>query len=572
VTAAATDNTAVTGVQFQLNGAAYGPKLTSAPFSVQWDTRSVGNGTYQWTAVAQDAAGNSATSSTVMALVANADTTAPTVRILTPVTGSLLSGSVAVTSSASDNKGVAGVQYALNGSPLSAEVTVAPYAFTWNTSAFAPATYTLTATARDAAGNRSSASVSVTIKDTTAPTIRIASPTAGQTIGGTVNLAATASDNVRVIGVQFLVDGAVYGAESTSGFSVSCNTANLSNGTHTVSAIARDAAGNKTTAAKVSVTVYNAPAPPPPSTSTTTAVARINAGGGAYTDTLGNAWSADFGHNGGYPWDAGVVVPGTTAPGVYRTQRWHPGVLVYTIPVANGTYSVNLKFVELYCRNVGERVFHININGQRAASNFDILAAAGGFGKAVDRAFPVTVTGGKVVIEMPSTVENPTISGIEILKTTTTPAPVPKTVIRVNAGGPAYTDAAGKTWSADTGSSGGYMWGTGASIPNTTTPAIYQTLRWNPSNLGYQFSVPNGTYTVTLKFAELYFSSTNQRVFNVTINGQTVLTNFDIVAQAGGPNRAVDKTFTVNVTGGAISIQMRSTVDDPQINAIEISN
>ena len=75
---------------------------------------------------------------------------------------------------------------------------------------------------------------------------------------------------------------------------------------------------------------------------------------------------------------------------------------------------------------------------------------------------------------------------------------------------------------------------------------------------------------MNLKFAELYFSAAGQRVFNVSINGQPVLSNFDIVAQAGGMNRAVDRAFTVNVTNGQVSIQMNATVDNPQINAIEI--
>jgi hypothetical protein len=82
--------------------------------------------------------------------------------------------------------------------------------------------------------------------------------------------------------------------------------------------------------------------------------------------------------------------------------------------------------------------------------------------------------------------------------------------------------------------------------------------------------VANGKYTVNLKFAELYFGSAGQRVFNIAINGQTVASNFDIVAAAGGSAKAVDRLFQVDVTGGRITIQMTSTVDDPAVNAIEI--
>ena len=78
----------------------------------------------------------------------------------------------------------------------------------------------------------------------------------------------------------------------------------------------------------------------------------------------------------------------------------------------------------------------------------------------------------------------------------------------------------------------------------------------------------SGTRTVTLKFSETYFTSPNQRVFSVWINGQAVLSNFDIVAQ-GGRNAAVDRTFQVQ-SSGQISIHMQSTIDDPVISAIEI--
>ena len=143
-------------------------------------------------------------------------------------------------------------------------------------------------------------------------------------------------------------------------------------------------------------------------------------------------------------------------------------------------------------------------------------------------------------------------------------------VIRINAGGPAYTDPNGNQWSADTGSNGGYYFAPGHTVTGTNTPTLYESLRWNTGPLSYQFSVPNGNYTVTLKFAELYFNSPNQRVFSVAINGQTVLSNFDIVSAAGGHDLPVDRAFPVAVTNGQVSIVMVSSVDEPQVNAIEI--
>jgi hypothetical protein len=100
--------------------------------------------------------------------------------------------------------------------------------------------------------------------DTTSPTVSISSPSAGAAVSGTVTVSANASDNVGVIGVQFLLDGAPLGTEDTNApFSVSWNTTTATNGSHQLSARARDAATNQATATAVSVTVDNVVAPPP---------------------------------------------------------------------------------------------------------------------------------------------------------------------------------------------------------------------------------------------------------------------------------------------------------------------
>jgi len=62
-------------------------------------------------------------------------------------------------------------------------------------------------------------------------------------------------------------------------------------------------------------------------------------------------------------------------------------------------------------------------------------------------------------------------------------------------------------------------------------------------------------------------------MFNVLINGSPVLTNFDIVAAAGGPNIAVDRTIPVSVTGGQITIQFsQGAADYPMVNALQIAS
>ena len=77
-------------------------------------------------------------------------------------------------------------------------------------------------------------------------------------VSGTIAVSADASDNVGVVGVQFKLDGNNLGSEdATSTYSVSWNTTTASNGPHTLTATARDAAGNQTTSLGVNVIVSN---------------------------------------------------------------------------------------------------------------------------------------------------------------------------------------------------------------------------------------------------------------------------------------------------------------------------
>jgi len=97
------------------------------------------------------------------------------------------------------------------------------------------------------------------VADTTAPAVAIAAPINNATVLGTaVPVSATATDGVGVTGVQFKLDGANLGSEdTTSPYSINWNTTTIANGSHVLTAVARDAAGNATTSAAVTVNVSN---------------------------------------------------------------------------------------------------------------------------------------------------------------------------------------------------------------------------------------------------------------------------------------------------------------------------
>ena len=168
VSASASDNVAVIGVQFQLDGANLGPEDTTSPHSISWNSTVANDGTHSLTAVARDAAGNATTSAAVSVTVNNVDSTPPIVSMTAPANGTTVSGSaVTVSANASDNVGVAGVQFLLDDVAMGAELTTAPYTITWNSTTTTNAAHTLSARARDAKGNMTtSTSVSVTVSNT----------------------------------------------------------------------------------------------------------------------------------------------------------------------------------------------------------------------------------------------------------------------------------------------------------------------------------------------------------------------------------------------------------------------
>lgn len=141
--------------------------------------------------------------------------------------------------------------------------------------------------------------------------------------------------------------------------------------------------------------------------------------------------------------------------------------------------------------------------------------------------------------------------------------------MRINSGGPSYTSSDGKKWLADTGYLGGSTFSTGNLIGGTKDSAIYQSERFFGN---YKIIIPNGNYQVTLKFAEIYYGCQriNCRVFNVKLENNQILTNFDIFKEVGG-YAALDKTYTVTVNDSALNIDMIAIKDSPKISGIEIT-
>jgi len=83
--------------------------------------------------------------------------------------------------------------------------------------------------------------------------------------------------------------------------------------------------------------------------------------------------------------------------------------------------------------------------------------------------------------------------------------------------------------------------------------------------------VNNGSYWVGLYFSENYYDEANQRIFDVRINGETVLENFDVYSAAGGSFKEKHYFFGVEVTDGLITIATTGHKDVAILNAIVVA-
>ncbi len=264
VTATAQDNLGVSGVQFKLDGNNLGAEDTTAPYSITWNTTTATNGTHTLTAVARDTNNNSTISSGVSVTTVNTNPNLPVVSFTAPIGDTLPnSGSTKVTATATSPAGVAFIDSKLDGvlQKRCGAPTPSPCTYNLPASQVSPGTHTFTAMATTTSGLQNTVTKIMTkgsSTDTTPPTVSMTSPANNSTVSGTsVTLSATASDNVGVTSVQFKVDGTVIGTDTSSPYSMSWNTTTISNGSHSLTATASDAATNSTTSSVISVTVSN---------------------------------------------------------------------------------------------------------------------------------------------------------------------------------------------------------------------------------------------------------------------------------------------------------------------------
>jgi len=190
-----------------------------------------------------------------------ADVTPPTVEITEPTDGAIVSGITTIQALVYDNRGVAKVEFYIDGTKVSVSYS-SPYYYNWNTDSLTyNSQHTIKVKAYDTSGNVGESSVTVTIGDPNAPEVVITNPQNGETVAGIVTIQVSVTERNKkapsgIQKVEFYIDGSKVGEDTSSPYEYNWNTTTVSNGNHTIMAKAYDNANNIGTAS-ITVNVQN---------------------------------------------------------------------------------------------------------------------------------------------------------------------------------------------------------------------------------------------------------------------------------------------------------------------------
>jgi len=280
-----------------------------------------------------------------------------------------------------------------------------------------------------------------------------------------------------------------------------------------------------------------------------------------YVDRSGRIWSPDSYYSGGNVlMRPSARILRTLDPDLYRHLR--SGDFRYDIPLRPGLYELHLHFAETGLADFisaessgeGQRLFRVTANGTPILPAFDVVADAAGAHIATERVFRNIAPAEDGFLHLSFTAVRSTamLNALELLPMNAGGTVKP---LRIRAGWTSsWQDPAGQQWRADS-----YFMG-GNALVRTTNPAqegnsitpnmaLYASERWG--HFSYALPVAEGRYRLTLKFCEGHYGKKNtgfggvgSRVFDVFSNGVALLRNFDIMKEAGGEGRPVDKVFS----------------------------
>ncbi len=264
IIAEASDNLGVAFVKLMINGESQDTDYDS-PYSFPLNTENLlEDEEYIIGAIAEDLAGNNFSANPIAVLVNNFDNEAPVGQIVYPYPGQSVSDTINIQVVASDNVGVSSVSFTINGELVS-EDTDPPYEYEWDTIEEAEdEDHIIQASISDTSNNLTELlPISVTVDnidpvDNIPPTGIISNPLSGQEVSGTVLFRVNAQDNVGVLSVEFLIDGASVYIDSSETYLYEWDTSQLENNSeHTLSAKVTDTSQNTSNLQPIMIIISN---------------------------------------------------------------------------------------------------------------------------------------------------------------------------------------------------------------------------------------------------------------------------------------------------------------------------
>lgn len=399
VSASVTGGTGNTSVQFKVDTQNIGQPVTAAPYTIQWDSSSVGDGLHTLYAVATDSTG-SATASVGVTVMGSL----PTISMVSPAANATISGIHTILANAAATSGtVVSVQYQLDGNNLGPAITTAPYALPWDTTTTSNGPHSLTGVVTDSGGRTNTSTVQFTVQQLEPPVVTMTGPTT-QSVSGTITLSATATSSQSTIqSVQFELVGIAPLNAAVPGpgpnFSTTFNVAGLPNATSfSFRAVATDQLGQTKASAPLTLTIDN----PPPTVSFTppsgalsgkvpltanvtspkgsVAMVKFKLDGvdlGSFVNTSGAVYMAEF--------DTGAIPNGTHALTVVATDvalqttesatvtvsvANGPPVFTITNPTAGSTVAGAVTLQVNSVSSIGMQVGGFIVDGVRVGPDF----------------------------------------------------------------------------------------------------------------------------------------------------------------------------------------------------------
>ena len=270
--------------------------------------------------------------------------------------------------------------------------------------------------------------------------------------------------------------------------------------------------------------------------------------------------------------DSAIIEPGIGAVEVNDSISVSPAeTTTYTItvdgPGGTGTASSTVTVHPIPIVNISADLTTINI-GESATLTWTSADAT----TATINAFGhVALNGSVVVSPLVTTTYTITVEGYGgSASESITVSIASQMSVAVNCGGEAYTALDGTNYVADTYYTGGNVYSTSNTIAGTSDDELYQSQRYGyGSEFSYAIPLADWNYDITLRFAEMYYDTAGQQVFSVSAEGNEIITDLDILSQAG-KYEAYDVTITsVNVADGVLDLTFAG-INDAAICAIEV--